>query len=167
MARDSREIGLDLKRAAEILDSNWKTVVAEAARNPSLSYVTNVAIRQAIHASVNHNQVAYRFCLPIQLLGKMTQPSLDCLRLQKRKDDISDRTGWDARSLGSKVVARFNQREEYILGTSGDPYVGNPMRIPRMVRDDPSKKQITGWNVLVSVLEEVESRNDSAFTTSL
>ena len=92
---------------------------------------------------------------------------LDCLRLQKRKGDPSDLTGWDARSLGSKVVASFNQRQENILGTSSDPYVGNPMRIPRMVRDDQSKKDVTGWNTLVEVLEQVESRGDPDFTEAV
>jgi hypothetical protein len=73
-------------------------------------------------------------------------------------------TGWDARSLGSKVVAPFNRKQENVLGTSNNPYVGNPMRIPRMVRDDPSKKDVVGWNTLVDVLEQVESRGRTDFT---
>jgi hypothetical protein len=97
----------------------------------------------------------------------MLNPALDCLRLQKRKDDPQDFSGWDARTLGRKVVAPFNQRQENILGTSGDPYVGNPMRIPRMLRDDRSKKDVEGWNRLVGLLEQVESRSDPAFTIAL
>jgi hypothetical protein len=89
---------------------------------------------------------------------------LDSLRLQRKKDDPSDVTGWDARSLAGKVVAPFNQRQENILGTSGDPYVGNPMRIPRMVRNDKSKKDVTGWNTLVDVLDQVELRANPDFT---
>ncbi|MBI2947833.1 MAG: restriction endonuclease, SacI family [Verrucomicrobia bacterium] len=116
---------------------------------------------------MNHKQVTYRFCLPVQLLGKLANPSCDCLRLQKQKSDPSDLTGWDARSLANKVVAPFNQREEGILGRSDDPYVGNPMRIPRMSRDDASKKDIPGWNVLVDILEQVETKKDVAFTTSV
>lgn len=92
---------------------------------------------------------------------------LDSLRLQKRKGDPSDVTGWDARSLAGKVVAPFNQRQENILGTSADPYVGNPMRIPRMARDDQSKKDVPGWNILVEVLERVESRGDPDFTEAV
>jgi len=86
------------------------------------------------------------------------------LRLQKKKGDVTDVTGWDARSLGSKVVAPFNQRQENVLGTSNDPYVGNPMRIPRMVRDDQSKKDVAGWNSLVDILEQVEARDNPDFT---
>jgi hypothetical protein len=165
MARkDSDTKSLDLKLAAELLETHWQTVVAEAGAKSDIKYVTNVTLRKAIEASINHKQVTFRFCLPVQLLGKLTNPMLDSLRLQKRKGDSSDVTGWDARSLASKVVAPFNQRQENILGTSGDPYVGNPMRIPRMVRDDQSKKDVTGWNTLVDVLEQVESRGNPDFT---
>jgi hypothetical protein len=155
---------LDSKQAAKLLDTHWKAVLSEAGKKQDIEYVTDVDLRQAIHASVNHKQVTYRFCLPIQLLGKLTKSTIDCLRLQKKKGDQNDVTGWDARSLGSRVVAPFNQKEENVLGTSNDPYVGNPMRIPRMVRDDRSKKDVSGWNTLVDVLEQVESRNDPNFT---
>ena len=167
MVKSNREVGLDLQRAGEVLESHWSKVLTAASENPNLEYVQDAAVRNAIKSSVNHSQVAYRFCLPIQLLGKMTQPSLDCLRLQKRKGDPADTTGWDARSLGSKTVAPFNQKQEGILGTSADPYVGNPMRIPRMLRDDASKKDIPGWNVLVGLLEQVEARKSPSFTESL
>lgn len=144
---------LNLKRAKELLEKHWQVVVTEASARPVIEYITDRILREAIHASVNHKQVAYRFCLPIQLLGKLANPKLDCLRLQRRKGDTADVKGWDARSLGSKVVAPFNQRQENVLGTSNDPYVGNPMRIPRMTRNDLSKKDVTGWNALVDVLE--------------
>jgi hypothetical protein len=168
MPKKTGDIGtVDLDRAAELLESHWQAVVTEASVNPTVQYVGDDALREAIRISVSHNQVTYRFCLPVQLLGKLTDPNLDCLRLQKRKGDTSDVTGWDARSLASKVVARFNRRQENILGTSSDPYVGNPMRIPRMVRDDKSKKDVAGWNTLVSVLEAVESGGDPAFTEAV
>lgn len=157
----------DFDRAAQLLETHWQTVVTEANATPELEYVADAALRQAIQASVSHKQVAYLFCLPVQLLGKLTDPNLDALRLQRRKGDRNDVTGWDARSLASKVVALFNQRQENILGTSTDPYVGNPMRIPRMARDDKSKKDVTGWNTLVGVLEQVESRGDAVFTEAV
>jgi hypothetical protein len=69
--------------------------------------------------------------------------------------------------LGSKVISPFNIRQENVLGTSNDPYVGNAMRIPRMIRDDPSKRDIAGWNALIDVLEMVQHRNDPAFTTAV
>ena len=168
MARkDSDTESLDLKRAAELLESHWQAVVAEASTKTDVYYVADVTLRRAIQTSVNHKLVAYRFCLPVQLLGKLSNPMLDCLRLQKRRGDPSDVTGWDARSLASKVVAPFNQQQENILGTSSDPYVGNPMRIPRLVRDDQSKKDLSGWNTLVDVLEQVELRVNLEFTQAV
>ncbi len=158
---------LDLKLAADLLESHWRIVSAEASVKTDAQYIADDTLRKAIAASINHRQVTFRFCLPVQILGKLTDPTVDCLRLQKRKGDSSDITGWDARSLARKVVAPFNQRQENILGTSGDPYVGNPMRIPRMVRDDKSKKDVAGWNTLVDVLERIESRNDPAFTQAV
>jgi hypothetical protein len=95
----------------------------------------------------------------------MLRPALDCLRLQK--SNAEDTTGWDARSFGKKIVAPFNQRQENILGTSEDPYVGNPMRIPKMLRDDPSKKDVKGWNTLVDILSEVQKRSDPNFTSAV
>jgi hypothetical protein len=168
MPRRARDTGsVDFDRAAQLVETHWQAVVAEAEEDPDVTYVADAALRDAIRASVQHKQVAYRFCLPVQLLGKLTDPTLDSLRLQKRKGDPSDVTGWDARSLASRVVAPFNRRQENILGTSLDPYVRNPMRIPRMVRDDRSKKDVAGWNALVDVLERVESQNDPDFTLAV
>ncbi len=132
---------------------------------PQTDYVSDAEMRQAIADSVNHRLVTYRFCLPIQLLGKMTNPALDCLKLQR--GDGSDPSAWDARSLGSKVVCLFNRRQEGILGDSSDPYVSKPMRQPRMFRDDRSKKDVTGWNKLVRILEVVEAKQDPAFTETV
>jgi hypothetical protein len=162
-----RKQTLDFEKALEMLEAHWQTVTTEAAANAKIEYVKEKPIREVVHASINHLLVSYRFCLPIQLLGKLLNPTLDSLRLQKRKDDPQDVSGWDARSLGSKVVAPFNQRQEGILGTSSDPYVGNPMRIPKMLHGDQSKKDVPGWDKLVEVLEKVESKADPAFTTSV
>jgi len=159
--------GVDFKRAAELLWDHWESISRDATERPDVNYVPDPLLRQAIIGSVNHRLVAYRFCLLIQLLGKVTNPSIDSLWLQKKEGDPGDVTGWDARSLGSKVVAPFNRKQENVLGTSGDPYVGNPMRIPRMVRGDKSKKDVAGWNTLVEVLEQVEKKGDPVFTEAV
>jgi hypothetical protein len=165
--RNSHTKSLDLKRAAKLLETNWRVVTAEAGAKADIQYLDDAGLRRAIESSINHKQVTFRFCLPVQILGKLTDPKLDSLRLQKKKGDPSDVTGWDARSLASKVVAPFNQRQENILGTSADPYVGNPMRIPSMFRDDSSKKDVAGWNTLIDVLEQIESREDLRFTEAV
>ena len=163
--RSKRKDTLDFEQAAKLLNEHWQAVTAEAAAKPDLQYAKDGAVREAVHDSINHALVSYRFCLPIQLLGKMLNPALDCLRLQK--SDPQDVTGWDARSLGRKVVAVFNQQQESILGTSEDPYVGNPMRIPKMLRNDQSKKDVQGWNTLVETLSQVEQHRSPSFTTAL
>ncbi len=158
---------VDLKHAEKLLWDHWKSVELDANERPDIDYIPDPLLRQAIRDSVNHRQVTYRFRLPIQLLGKVTNPSIDSLWLQKKEGEPGDVTGWDARSLGSKVIAPFNRKQENVLGTSGDPYVGNPMRIPRMFRDDKSKKDIAGWNTLVDVLELVEQEGNQNFTEAV
>jgi hypothetical protein len=165
--RSNRKESLDFDQAARLLDEHWQAVTTEAAAKPGLQYTKDTTLREAIHDSVNHKLVSYRFCLPIQLLGKMLNPAVDSLRLQKRRDDPNDVTGWDARTLGRKVVAPFNRRQENILGTSSDPYVSNPMRVPRMLRDDRSKDDVPGWNRLLAILEEVEAKANAVFTTTV
>ena len=64
-------------------------------------------------------------------------------------------------------MATFNKRQENILGTSEDPYVGNPMRIPKMLLNDHSKKELGGWNRLVQLLSKVELQSDPPFTKVL
>lgn len=162
MPKSSRPAGLDFERATQILETTWQNVVRDVSTRAEHQYVPDPGLHQALADSVNHRLVTYRFCLPIQLLGKMTNPAVDCLKLQR--GDGSDPTAWDARSLGSKVVCEFNRRQEGILGDSSDPYVSKPMRQPRMFRDDRSKKDVPGWNELVGILERVEAQNQSAFT---
>ena len=156
---------MDLAQAEQILKHHWQHVTAESGAKPDFNYVDDSHLRFLIRQSVNHKLVAYRFCLPIQLLGKVTNRSLDCLVLQRGAG--SDPKAWDARSVGSKVVCKFNREQESILGTSQDPYVGQPMRQPRMFRDDRSKKDVAGWNALIDVLEAVETRNNPGFTVKV
>lgn len=166
MARRSREDRFDLAEAKRRLEELWTSVSAEGERDAGLNYLTDAHMREAIADSINHPQVGYRFCLPVQLMGKLINSKLDALCLQ-RGADAADSRSWDARSLASRVIAPFNLAQEAVLGPSNDPYVGNAFRIPRMRRDDASKKDPVGWNVLIDVLQEVERRNDSSFTEAV
>lgn len=162
MARNKRD-RVDHTAAARIIRQEWDDVVAAAEDNPDANFVKQVSLRRAISQSINHSQVSYRYCLPIQVLGKVVNPQVDSRRLQRGADEADPRT-WDARSLGARVIAPFIKEQESVLGTSGDPYVGNPMRIPQMMRDDKSKSDVKGWNRLLDVLDAVEDRNKPAFT---
>jgi hypothetical protein len=166
MAKGKRPDRVDHNRAAKLLRAQWKAVVAAAELKSKLSFIDEASLCTAVAESINHSQVSSRYCLPIQLLGKLTNPRIDSRRLQRGADD-SDPTAWDARSLGSKVIAPFVKEQESVLGTSGDPYVGNPMRIPRMERDDKTKSDVPGWNRLLDVLDAVEKRDDAKFTQSV
>jgi len=50
------------------------------------------------------------------------------------------------------------------IGRWYSKHVTEPMRQPRMFRDDRSKKDVPGWNRLVGILEQVETQNRPAFT---
>lgn len=161
--RDADATLTELARRA--LTEHWAAVSAAAEAGDERDYLDRSDLIVAIRASINHKQVGYRFALLVQLCGKVANPRLDALCLQRGKD--GKESNWDARSLASKVVAPFNREQEDVLGTSGDPYVGNAMRIPRMRRDDASKKDVAGWNVLVDILEEVQKRSDPKFTVAV
>src|SRR5690242_17476035 len=166
MAKSKRQDRVDHNQADKLLRQHWDAVVTAAEANPDVNFVKPPAVRKAIAKSINHSQVSYRYCLPIQVLGKLTNPQVDSRRLQRGIDD-SDPAAWDARSLGAKVIASFIKEQESVLGTSGDPYVGNPMRIPRMERDDNTKSDVVGWNRLLDVLDTVEKRNQVRFTKNV
>jgi len=152
------------QRADETLRNEWDKVVEDHANKPSIQYISDVELAAKIKQAVNHNQVAYRFLLPIQLLGKLTDESLDCRSMQAG----ADRPGaWNARTLGSDVVAPWNARQAHVLGTSTDPYVGNPARRPMMTEDTTGLKDKAGWLMLLAVLNEVERRNNAEFSRSL
>jgi SacI restriction endonuclease. len=166
MPKSKRPDRVDHQRAAKLLREEWKAVVGAAESKPAVSFIDDANLCDAIGMSINHGQVSYRYCLPIQLLGKLTNPRIDSRRLQRGPDE-SVPAAWDARSLGSKVIAPFIKEQESVLGTSGDPYVGNPMRIPRMERDDKTKSDIPGWNRLLDVLDAVEKRQNAGFTRNV
>jgi hypothetical protein len=90
-AKSKGKEGFDFEAATKLLEEHWQVVITEAAEKPDLDFIPDKALRDSIHDSINHALVSYRFCLPVQLLGKMVNPVLDCLRLQK--SDPEDRTG--------------------------------------------------------------------------
>lgn len=164
-AKTARDDCIATDAARRRLEELWTLVSREAEADSGLNYVSDAAVCTAIRDSMNHHYVSYRFCLPVQLLGKLCHSDLDCLALQR--GDQRDPRFWDARSLASRVVAPFNAQQENVLGTSRDPYVGNPVRIPRMLRDDSSKRDLQGWHTLIDVLEGVEERNEPAYTETV
>lgn len=118
-------------------------------------------VSSGIRELVNSEQTSIRFCLPTQLLGKLIDPSLDTLCLQ-RGDGTDGR--WDPRSFAAKVIVPWNQNNQRVLGPSSDPYVSNPLRRPRV---DDGLQQMSDrdeWEKLCDVLREVEAKGDLAYT---
>jgi hypothetical protein len=82
-----QQLSPDRNRAKELLDDLWAQVLNEEESAPV-----------EITALVNSDQTAIRFCLPTQLLGKLTDNSLDALCLQ-RGDGSAGR--WDPRGFAT------------------------------------------------------------------
>ena len=106
--------------AGKLLHELWEQVLADDGLLPS----------EATRALINSNQTSVRFCLPTQLLGKLTDNTLDALCLQK--GDGADPTRWDPRGFATRVIVPWNHENQNVLGPSGDPYVSNPLRRARV-----------------------------------
>ena len=142
----------DADLARELLDELWEKVTQEEGGeiNPDIARL------------VGSQYVSIRYCLPTQLLGKLTDPNLDCLCLQKGRGDSGSQ--WDPRSFSNKVIVPWSAENQSVLGTSADPYVGKPLRKPRLEENPRNVKGIDEWVLLHRVLDEVEGRDSQEFT---
>lgn len=64
---------------------------------------------------IDSNQTFLRFCLPTQLLGKLADPSLDAMCLQ-RGDRLDGQ--WDPRSFATHVIVPWNRRNYFSVVTA-------------------------------------------------
>lgn len=142
----------DADLARELLDELWEIVTQEEGGeiNPDIARL------------VGSRYVAIRYCLPTQLLGKLTDPKLDCLCLQKGSGDSDSQ--WDPRSFSSKVIVPWSVENQAVLGTSPDPYVGKPLRKARLEENPRNVKGKEEWVLLYRVLDEVERRGSQEYT---
>jgi hypothetical protein len=141
----------DRDLAKELLRDSWNSVLNDE----------SVIAPDAIRKLVEHNQVSIRFCLPTQLLGKLTDSSLDALSLQ-RGDGEKGR--WDPRGFAAQVVVPWNRENQNVLGASGDPYVSNPLRRPRVDSGLDQMADREGWASLCKILNDVETKNSPEHT---
>ncbi|MCY4385068.1 MAG: restriction endonuclease, SacI family [Nitrospinae bacterium] len=142
----------DADLARELLDELWEIVTQEEGGeiNPDIARL------------VGSRFVAIRYCLPTQLLGKLTDPKLDCLCLQKGRGDSDSQ--WDPRSFAEKVIVPWCAENQSVLGTSAEPYVGKPLRKPRLEENPEKVRGIEEWVLLYRILDEVERRNSQEYT---
>jgi hypothetical protein len=142
----------DTETAKKLLSEVWAEVLTE----------DNGDIDPAIDSLIESSSVSIRFCLPTQLLGKLTDAKLDVLCLQK--GDGSVESMWDPRGFASKVVVPWVSENQNVLGTSADPYVSKPLRKPRLEADPGNVKNKNDWMSLFEILSEVETKNSEKFT---
>src|SRR5207244_13026102 len=103
MPRRRRLDRVDHKRAAQILRAQWKAVVGIAESKSAVSFVDDASLRAAITKRTNHSQVSYRYCLPIQLLGKLTNSNIEprSVHLAANESEAPPRC---ARSVRAEVI---------------------------------------------------------------
>jgi hypothetical protein len=141
----------DREAAAAFLDASWSAVLA----NESITTTGEVA------SLANSTQTSIRFCVLTQLLGKLTDSTLDAMCLQRGDGGAGK---WDPRGFAQKVVVPWNQQNQSVLGGSGDPYVSNPLRRPRADHGLDQMSDREQWARLCALLQDVEARNQHAYT---
>lgn len=90
----------------------------------------------------------------VQTLGKATMLGLNALTVQKGLDDDS---AWDARTFARATFVPWNEESRPFTHTA-DPYVSNPLRIPRfdaVARQKARDKD--GFDALVALLTQIEA----------
>ncbi len=145
-----------------ILESSWNVITDST--NPTIPSIPTT-LCEAIKRCINSKTKTYRYVLPTQLLAKVKDPSIDCRSIQVAS---GIQGAFDARSLCHKVIVPFDKTHENVLGGSTEPYVSNPLRVPRITKEyrEPQKDK-EGWDNLCLVLDEVEKINDPNSTKSV
>ena len=153
-------------RAKQLLGRHWDEVVAGEATEESVVAVGGDT-RDCIRELMSSEAVTFTYSLPTQLLGKLTNPRLDALCLQR--GDEGDDSKWDPRSFASRVVVPWVRDNDNVLGRSSDPYVSNPLRQPRVLPSPPGVRSNTLplWKSLHGVLNEVQQKDDPDYTLAV
>lgn len=110
MDNTSKTGHLDFVYARQLLQQLWREVERESRRE----------LEPSIHKLIESQFVAIRYCLPTQLLGKLVNPNLDCLCLQKGSSRSDSQ--WDPRSFWKTVIVPWSNDNHGVLGSSVDPY---------------------------------------------
>ena len=146
---------MNTDEAGEWLNEQWRRTLEDPAEE----------IDPAIDRFVNARITSIRFAIVTQLLGKIADPQRDLLCLQKgatRGGDAVTPGRWDPRSFCVRVIVPWNRDNEQVLGGSGDPYVNNPLRRPRL--DEGLENVHAGsrddWNALAEFLRLLQQQDD-------
>ncbi len=136
----------------ELLGTAWKDVVDRE------DVASDTALSRLIDQVFECKTVSYKRAVIVQTLGKATDTSLDAQAVQKGD---ADETAWNARTFAQQTLVKWNDEAKRPLSHSGDPYVSNPLRIPRIDSGQRFKaRDKDGFDSLVEVLEQV-NKSDS------
>ncbi|MDE0679067.1 MAG: restriction endonuclease, SacI family [Gammaproteobacteria bacterium] len=154
----------DREQARGILNEVWKEISDEDGQADYQE--VNAAVRARIAELLKSERVSFTYSLPTQLLGKVTNPQLDALCLQRGENEEAQ---WDPRSFAVSVIVPWVGENENVLGTSQDPYVSNPLRQARVVPNPPNVRPNTLplWEALHEILSDVEGRNSPDYTLAV
>lgn len=148
---------VDRQRAEAILAKNWKFVKKE-----KLAKAISGGLSKPITELIQSKRSApYKYVLLAQVLAKATNSELDIHFIQEK----SGMGAFDARSFTKEVVVPFNRRNSNVLGTSGDPYVSNPLRVSEIsLKHLKNLRDKQGWKNLHRVVNQVEKTDDPGYT---
>ena len=122
---------------------------------------SNLYIDPRIDRLVNADIVSVRYMVLTQLLGKFMDHRRDALSLQRGERGTAEAEGrWNPRTFCERFVVPWVAETGQVLGTSGAPYVSNPLRRPRIEGWEPSTpvgKEAAA--LLIEVLAEVQEQD--------
>lgn len=156
---------LDKELARRRLEELWNEEIRGEGGDSNAVLAEIGGLAENISNLMASETVSFPYALLTQLLGKVTNPGLDALCLQRGENDDSD-SRWDPRSLAKDVVVPWVQANENVLGTSSDPYVSKPLRRPWVLPnpDGVLRGTLPLWQSLYDVLSDVQSRDDPSYT---
>ena len=152
---------MNIDEAGEWLHDQWQRILNDP----------DGEIDPLIDRFVNARVTSIRFAIVTQLLGKIADPRRDLLCLQKGQTRVGDAVAperWDPRSFCVRAVVPWNRENEQVLGGSGDPYVNNPLRRPRL--DEGLENVHAGtrddWIALAEYFRRLQQEDEDAVKLS-
>lgn len=136
---------MSLDELSDLLRQEWKRVLDAPAIQP------DPQADALLDGSKTLRYVAFT-----QILGKIADPTRDIFTIQAQ--DPESVGPWDARTVAHNVVVKWEQSEHVaFLGGSPEPYVNNPVRIPRLIRTRTDVKNRLEWQDLYDYLEPLQT----------
>ena len=125
------------------MDAAWSKALAADATDPD----------REIDRLVDSNVTSIRYAVITQLLGKVALPDRSLMYLQSGTDEPG---AWNARSFCDSVVVPWVSENQYVLGTSAEPYASKPLRRLRLEHDMPDVRSKAEWSALFDFFDPLD-----------